>query len=291
VGAGGGGTGGGTGGGNGAGGTSDGGTGLGRSGGAGADAAEAGAGGRGDPCATAILCDDFESYTTGQAPNGKWSAHTNSGGIVAVDSAEHVSGSKAVKFTTPMASNSKTAFIRLTNAVFPIMGNAFYGRMMVRLESEPTMSVHWTLIQGGGVVPNQTYHALYRYGGQMPVSQGSQLMANYETPDWYSNKNTQGSDCWHHSNAKVIPAATWTCIEWKFDGPTNGMQMWMNGTALTDLTLTGKGDGCGNGPNDLTWTAPNFDTLDLGWESYQADGARTVWIDDVAISTTRIGCP
>jgi hypothetical protein len=29
----------------------------------------------------------------------------------------------------------------------------------------------------------------------------------------------------------------------------------------------------------------------VGWESYQADAARTIWLDDVAIGRTRIGCP
>jgi hypothetical protein len=69
----------------------------------------------------------------------------------------------------------------------------FYGRMMFRLESAPTASVHWTIIEGSGLVPvdGQSYHALYRYGGQQPVMNGttfvgSQLMANYETPDSYS---------------------------------------------------------------------------------------------------------
>ena len=39
------------------------------------------------------------------------------------------------------------------------------------------------------------------------------------------------------------------------------------------------------------WTAPNFDRLDLGWESYQQDDPRTFYIDDVVVSTTKVGCP
>jgi len=41
----------------------------------------------------------------------------------------------------------------------------------------------------------------------------------------------------------------------------------------------------------FTWTAPNFDRLDLGWESYQIDGVRTIHVDDVVISKTQVGCP
>jgi hypothetical protein len=171
----------------------------------------------------------------------------------------------------------------------------FYGRMMFRLESAPTASVHWTIIEGSGLIAGQGYHALYRYGGQLPVMQGttfvgSQLMANYETPDSYSGTGPS-SDCWFHSNKVVVPVATWSCVEWQFDGPNNTMRLWLDGTAVSSLTVTGVGQGCVNQPATYPWTAPTFDRLDLGWESYQQDDARTFYIDDVVISTTKIGCP
>jgi hypothetical protein len=242
-----------------------------------------------NPCDSALFCDDFESYSS--APNGKWTLRTTSGAAVAIDQSQHVSGSQSVKFTTPSGS-SVTSFIRIQDAsIFPPPNDTIYGRMMYRVEAEPTQSVHWTMIAGLGLVPGQSYHSEYRYGGQMPVTAGSQLMANYETPDWYSNKSTPGSDCWHHSNARVIKAATWTCVEWKFDGQANGMQMWLDGMAADDLTIMGHGDGCVNAANDFTWTAPSFASLDLGWESYQQDDPRTAYIDDVVLSTTKIGCP
>jgi hypothetical protein len=261
---------------------------------AGTSGATGGSAGTGaNPCDTALFCDDFESYTS--APNGKWALRTTSGAI-AVDQAEHVSGSQSVKFTT-QAGSKATALMRISDAsIFPVPGNVLYGRMMFRVESEPTQSVHWTMIAGLGLVPGQTYHSEYRYGGQMPITQnntfaGSQLMANYETPDWYADKTTPGSDCWHHSSARVLPAAKWTCVEWKFDGAANGMQMWLDGVAADDLTILGHGDGCVNAANDFTWTAPTFASIDLGWESYQQDDARTAYIDDVVLSTTKIGCP
>lgn len=270
----------------GSGGTSAGGT----TGGGGAGAT---GGAPSDPCATALFCDDFESYS-GKL-GGPWTTRANSG-AVALDTSMHVSGKQSVKFTTQAAS-SVTAYMRFQDtSLLPTSDNVLYGRMLFRLESAPTASVHWTIIQGFGLVPGQTYHAEYRYGGQMPITQGStfvgsQMMANYDTPDWYSDKSTPGSDCWHHSNARVIPVGTWTCIEWKFDGANNGMQLWLDGVAADDLTIAGHGDGCVNAASDFTWTAPSFTAIDLGWESYQTDDARTAYIDDVALSTTRIGCP
>ena len=258
--------------------------------GAGGSLAGGGSGGSNttDPCATAVYCDDFEGYTT--APTAPWSTRATSGSV-AMDTTNFVSGTQSVKFSTQAAS-SVTAMLRLQGStLLPVDGNVLYGRMLFKLESAPTTSVHWTMIQGLGIVPGQTYHAAYRYGGQVPLSAGNEMMANYETPDWYSDKTTPGSDCWHHANNRVIPVAKWVCVEWKFDGPAAGMQLWLDTQEVPEMAVTGHGDGCVNAANDFPWTAPSFTSIDLGWESYQTDEPRTAWIDDVVISTTRVGCP
>ena len=253
------------------------------------------AGSGADPCATALFCDDFEAYAAGSPPPSPWTTQLNSGAIV-VDAAPARPGTKAVKITTQAKDSTKTAFLHLTKApVFPAAGSVLYGRMTFLLEASPTASVHWTMIQGGGLLPGQTYHALYRYGGQHPITQtggavGSQLMANYETPDSYNNQGPS-SDCWFHSNAVVVPVGRWSCVEWQFDGPSNTMRLWLDGAPVDSLTVTGVGQGCVNQPATYPWTAPVFDRLDLGWESYQADDARTLWLDDVVVSTGPIGCP
>jgi len=267
-------------------------------GGSGGAAGQAGAGGAdAGGCGAALFCDDFESYPTGAAPAGNWKTQTNMG-TVTVDGAQKHSGSKSVKLTTQAASNTKTAFMKLVGApVFPAPMNGFYGRMMFYLQAGPTSSVHWTFVQAGGVVPNQTpsYHAVYRYGGQMPVMNGgtfagSQLMASYDTPDSYGGTGPS-SDCYQQSNAVVAPMGKWSCVEWKFDGMNNALQIWVDGKAIDELTVMGHSMGCVNQPANYTWTAPTFADLELGWESYQQDDARTLWIDDVAIGTQRLSCP
>ncbi len=265
---------------------------LGQGGGAGG-----GEGGQADDaCATALFCDDFESYSAGQAPGGRWTTRETNGAVT-IDTAQKVSGNQSVKFTVTGSSSSRTAFLRTTDdTVFPVADNHLFGRMMYWLDSAPTTPVHWTMFEGGGTVPGQTYHALYRYGGQHPLSQGqgfvgSRLMANYDTPDWYGNKNTPGSDCWRHSPDQVLPTGQWVCVEWEFDGPNNTERLWLDGEAITAVTVMGSGDQCLNAANDYVWEAPTFTQIDIGWESYQTDDPRTAYADDVVISTTRIGCP
>jgi hypothetical protein len=115
-------------------------------------------------------------------------------------------------------------------------------------------------------------------------------MANYETPDSYGGTGP-ASDCWDHADGTVEPVGRWACVEWQFDGPNDTMRFWLDGTAIDSLTVRGVGEGCVHQPATFEWKAPNFETLDLGWESYQGDSERTLYIDDIVISTTRIGCP
>jgi len=252
-----------------------------------------------NPAPPAAFHEDFEGYQAGQVSGAVWAVETSPGATVAVDTSQARSGGKSVRLHTPAGIGTKTAFIRLARAGgLPAAGNAFFGRMMVRLESAPDASdpaVHWTFIQAGGVVPGKTYRALYRYGGQHPVTDGSrfvgnQLMANYETPDWYDGVGP-GSDCWQHANRVVVPVRRWVCVEWQVDGPADSMRFWLDGAPVESLTVSGTGQGCVNQPSDYRWTAPAFEHVDLGWQSYQSDAARTVWLDDVAIARVRIGCP
>jgi hypothetical protein len=248
-----------------------------------------------DPCKTARFCETFEGYDTGKAPAGGWKTQTNLGTVSVVET-QKFAGSKSAKCTTQSGANGKTAYLRLDLAsVFPVPNNIYFGRMMARLESAPETSVHWTFIQGGGLVPGQSYHSLYRYGGQVPLKNGStftgtQLMANYETPDSYGGTGPS-SDCWNHSNGKIMPVAKWTCVEWQFDGPNDTMRFWLDGAPIDALTVQHTGQGCVHQDKTFEWKAPNFDHLELGWESYQQDSERTLYVDDVVIATTRVGCP
>ncbi len=245
-------------------------------------------------CSGTFVCDDFESDVTGNPPATPWSLDAPQGAVT-VDTAHAHSGTHSVKIAAPAATGTRTTMLRFTGGGhLPDTTNVVFGRMMFWLDSAPTNSVHWTFIAGSGVVPGQSYSAVYRYGGQIGIEGadggiGSQLMANYDTPSSYSGIGPS-SDCYRNAS-ETVPVGQWACAEWEFDGPDATMNFWLNGAPLDDLTVVGTGDGCTQAANDFPWTAPAFREIDLGWESYQADDARTIWLDDVAIGPTRIGCP
>ena len=244
---------------------------------AGAGGAAGAAGGGG--CAGALVCEDFESYT--DKPGGNWKVETNTGTAILIDNTKHVSGSKSVKFTTSGANNYQRAFIGLSSPIFPIAGNAFYGRMMMYVTKAANDGVHWTMIEADGPVAAQSItNANVRYGGQ----QMQHLMANYDSTG-------KKSDCWQHSETKM-PEGKWACMQWYFDGSTNTQKFWLDSVAIDDLTVTGMGQGCIAQETNDTWYFPqSFSKTYVGWESYQKDDAREVWIDDFALGTAPIACP
>lgn len=245
-------------------------------GGSGGGAAGAGAGGGNGACNGALFCDDFEAYT--DAPGAPWMVQKNAQGNVIIDGAQHRSGTKAVKFTTTGTMSYQQAFMSLTK-IFPVAQNAFYGRMMMYATKAANDGVHWTMIQGEGAATGGITNAKVRYGGQQQKS----LMANYDSTG-------KKSDCWQHSATKM-PEAKWACMEWYFDGATNTQKFWLDGNAVNDLTVMGVGEGCLSNETDNKWVFPTFSKVSLGWESYQTDDPREVWIDDVALGTSKIGCP
>jgi hypothetical protein len=151
---------------------------------------------------------------------------------------------------------------------------------MVWLENPAADGVHWTMLNASGSVPGHSGVTAYvRYGGQL----AGKLMANYDT-------SGASTDCWQHS-ATVMPIGKWVCFAWRFHGQTNEMELWMDGTELTDLHVSGSGQGCiGNGLGGQ-WLAPTYTSASLGWESYQQDVGHTMYVDDVVLDVASVGCP
>jgi hypothetical protein len=65
----------------------------------------------------------------------------------------------------------------------------------------------------------------------------------------------------------------------------------LDGTEISDMHVVGMGEGCGGQDLGGAWPAPPaFAVLRLGWEKYQESSELHAWVDDVAISTERVGC-
>jgi hypothetical protein len=68
---------------------------------------------------------------------------------------------------------------------------------------------------------------------------------------------------------------TWTCMEAQFDGPTGDVRVFVEGEQIIDAT---------------GWQPPTtFNSFRFGYLRFSSPD-RDVWMDDVVVAASRIGC-
>lgn len=252
-------------------------------------------------CSSLPLCDDFESDTVGQPPNSAlWITYGLAGcsGMgnpdapavfsITVDDTEAFSGTKSVKIDTSQASAGAGCGPWLVNtSAFPqLTGGDLYGRFYVHL-SDTTMTVDHVAMMALGLQTDG--------GIGFDVQNADSFLSMASLADGF----TTNSLAWTRSDANgtlppqgttgesTYPSATgFTCIEFHTSAGTSAIQTWVNGTLLSGLTDPPPPAGL------TTWNPPSplaATSFGLGWQIYSGPNL-TVWVDDVALATSRIGC-
>ena len=222
-----------------------------------------------EPECDALLCDGFES---GEIDAARWMVIAERA-EVRVDDTRAAHGRYALHVTAEGAASN--GIIR-ERATFPVAGNAFYVRAYVWL-ARPLPITNFNVITAAGTIAGTSESASYRMGGQA-VPWGDPgaprvLRANYQPLDRPQRSATE------------VPRGRWACWEWHVDGANDAARFWLDGERLRDLDIT-------RDTRPGPWTAPEYGRLDLGFGHGHDDPAERfeVWIDDVVVSTTRIGC-
>jgi Cellulose binding domain len=231
----------------------------------------------GSPCNATVFCDGFENQT-GTVPSGRWSVSTpdcSGTGTVSVDSAVVHTGSKSVRVNGG-ASYCNHVFIDDT-ADMPAAGQDVFVRFWVRHDT-PLPTGHVTFLAMTDAADGGTS---LRLGGQ-----NGALMWNRQSDDaTLPDQSPAGV-----AQSVTLPVNTWQCIEFEVNYANGDINTWVNGTSVPGLTE----DGVATPNVDNQWLAnhswrPRLTDLRLGWESYASE-TDTLWFDDVALSSTRIGC-
>ncbi|HET9654451.1 MAG TPA: lytic polysaccharide monooxygenase [Kineosporiaceae bacterium] len=225
----------------------------------------------------AAFSDGFESQTGG-SPSGIWTASSKdcSGtGKATIDTTVSHSGGKSLRID---GGEGYCNHIFVAPAQdLSAMGKDIYARMYIR-HTTAQPAGHTTFLamkdtsQGGKDL---------RIGGQ-----NSALQWNRETDDATLPAQSPAGV----AQSTALPTGTWQCLEIEVNGANGTAHTWLNGTEVKGLTA----DGVPTTDIDGQWYAgktwrPAITDLRLGWESY-GGGADTLWYDDVAIGTSRIGC-
>lgn len=235
-------------------------------------------------CPTAAMCDDFEAQPVGQSPGMGWTKSGSSKLAVAEDRA--FSGKRAVKIEIASGDGGEALLSRKDTNLFPVKSH-LYMRMMVYLDRAPSGSgLHWAFMQAQGASLDSSGKAIglasYGVGGHP-----SQFQSIYLLPS-----NNGLNDCWDHSS-RNIPTQKWVCMEWHLDVQKDAQEVWADGQAIPELTFTGApsgSSGCLNPQTNGKWLIPDLTFARVGWINYHTINGMTLWIDDVAMDTKRVGC-
>lgn len=222
-----------------------------------------------------LFCEDFEALPLGAATSTKWTTESASGALT-IDAA-HALGQRALKVAT---TGNGRARLRIANLAPP--GNSLYGVMHAWVTAFPTAPdyAHFTMVELAGT---GTTTLLRPLGGQYaPGSPAGSFWGvgsdGGPTGDWTNWKRT-------------APTASgrWLCMEFQLDAATSTIRVWIDDVEHADLTVSRTMHGGTAG--DLVFPAIN--QAWFGWWLYQANptpAAYDVWLDDLALGTTRLGC-
>jgi hypothetical protein len=236
--------------------------------------------------------DDFEARTPGQIPGPPWKEEMyDSGAVIAVDSQHAFSGRQSLHILTPANSIKRRGYVAIhLKGPLPQLQSAMYGRLMAWLEEAPQSPpgappTHWTLLQGEGRSADDRYNSIYRLG--LMERGGTQLMANFETTPPVKTNCMQQSP-------RSLPVRRWACVEWHMAVDSDELQFWIDGKPITHVKgHAAAPHACAGHDLDDRWLAPpRFDSVYIGFERYgDTVNDQNLWIDDVALSARRIGCP
>jgi hypothetical protein len=252
--------------------------------------------------APAVICDDFEKYaagTTNLAPD--WITYTYSG-AVRVDGTKPRAGKQSLHLTTQAGARRYADLIRHTRGE-ALLPQRHFGRMMVWLTSVPP-SAHWNLNMSSGPLGTTDEQVKFLEGGMF-----GKLMSNYAqrvvpTTGVRGGGPENGdpgadADCAVAAPTQTIAAGRWVCWEWEFDGTADTARLWIDSQPMNEIDAVGSGKQC-QGPGfmgrkmmpNYRWESPRvWDKLMIGYEQYQDTPAQELWIDDVVVSASRVGCP
>ena len=217
-------------------------------------------------CANSGLafCDSFEGASIDA---NRWTIEKNGSNTVSLDTAQHARGNKSLKLHFVGNTNFQYAWLSTLKPFdqTPALQTHVFGRLFYRIDKVPTKAMHWTTIEVDGPLANGT-NARLRYGGEY-----DNFMANYVTGAGEMGKFSK----------TAFPVNAWTCIEWEYEKSTNTMRLWSDESLVADIEVT-----------DPKWIHPKYDKLYVGWQNYQPNMVvpMNVWVDDIALNPTRIGC-
>jgi hypothetical protein len=223
-----------------------------------------------------VLCESFEATTVGATPTG-W---TKSGSPAVTEEAA-ARGKRSLKI--PAAQNGGGRILHTAMS----LGNGHFGRIFYRVATPPPLPpsnnvIHSTIVALSGTSPNGGGSTEWRVVDTVENSAGMH--------QYLYNVQPSGSEFGKGSSYDYKFDGNWHCAEWNIDAATQTYRFYIDGSELTQISISNGAGNFGSGAN-RTDIPNSFSELRIGWTNYQSAGTGfTAWIDEIAVATTRIGC-
>lgn len=211
-------------------------------------------------CDQLLLCEDFEGVAAGGSPDpAKWSLVANytydvaSSDLVKVSSEKKRSGNQALR----VEANG------LAGAVAEVPAQTFYLRAYMQVDAAPLGPV----LAGIGTDHNSEL--------RFRIQQNSWATINIIPGDAVLPQAARDGNC---PDCPTITPNEWFCLEMFVDGAGKNAGLWINDVEVFNGAVSGDFPTIGS-PAHV-----RLGTMDL------QGGSTGVWVDDVAIGTSRVGC-
>lgn len=244
-------------------------------------------------CTGIKVCDDFELTPAGMPPNpALWALGAPScvgRGTAVVDDKIAYTGTHSVKVVNDFGDASAPAYCDhmffSNESAFAVAGaEQVYTRFFVNL-GDPLGTSHVTL----ATMTNMTQNNQIRLGFDDGVFAWNNASTGNFLPELPSGGPVTGSADPIDVQESLPPPSGWFCVEFHIDEIAGTYETWIegmeepglefDGSAVTNVSVQWAMDG----------SKPLLSNLGFGWETY-AGMPMTLWFDDVAIDTKRIGC-
>jgi hypothetical protein len=208
-----------------------------------------------------VFCDGFEADAAG-APPAPWTTSINgsSSAIVTIDATDPAAGgTRSVHIQDgPNAADYQTLLALHDASVLPVAGGRLYVRFYIRLAA-PMTADHNAFVLGD-------LFASQGNGNNLIFGEQNQMLAESINNDGQGATSKLGS----------IAAGVWTCVELLLDHNGPELDVWVNGTEISDLHST-------------AWKIDAYDYLRFGFVKFGGPSSE-IWYDDIALGTQPIGC-
>jgi hypothetical protein len=224
------------------------------------------------------LCEDFES---GVLDPGTWKVQKIGSARHEIVSDRAASGTRSWHIRT-LREAGHGAWLTETRT-FPAPDNTIFGRVYMLIAEAPH-NIAQVIISHHGRLPAS---ASYVFGAQL-----DRFYLTYAP-------NNPFKEYWKRS-ATAFPIGRWTCLEWNVVGTSpSATHFWVDGVELLQAVAGFPGDARRFFLDARdAFPAPVFEDLSIGWRVAHTDADSSpapppmvdVWIDDIAIGSTRVGC-